>query len=260
MCLAFLSYFGIGIDLFMYRLRIGNFFASFSSVQVPTRANLNQLHFLCYFILIVLLLSLIPCSLQCSGDIELNHGPSRGFSTVNSLADFQSLSLNCRGKTVIGYLNVSSSLGKCDEIWDIMQSSLVKIFDLSETGLNPSITNNSIQPPGYCTYRRDRDRHGGGVLLFVKDRILSKYRSDLEHPDLEAVWFEVQLSRLCCSVVIACVWIPLGSKSANISILDYQLEEDLVMNKNKKVVLIEDLNCGLDDVSLPCTQQLNSVL
>ena len=114
--------------------------------------------------------------------------------------------------------------------------SLYWLKILIETWLNPSITTNYIQPPGYCTYERDRNRHNGRVLLFVRDRISSKHRSDLEHPELEVAWVEVQLSRSSCFVVIVCIYIPPGSQAAGTSILDNQLEQ--VINVNKEVVLV----------------------
>ena len=62
----------------------------------------------------------------------------------------------------------------------------------SETWLDHSITNSSVLPEGYKTQviRKDRNRHGGGVLIAVKDEIkLNQIKTDA---NCEAVWGEIQ--------------------------------------------------------------------
>jgi len=56
-------------------------------------------------------------------------------------------------------------------------------FRVSETWLSNHIFNNEMLPTGYTIYRKDRNSHGGGVLMAIKDNltcILVSFPSDLE--------------------------------------------------------------------------------
>ena len=43
------------------------------------------------------------------------------------------------------------------------------IICVVETWLDPTIDDFEISIQGYCVHRVDRNRHGGGVLVFIKD-------------------------------------------------------------------------------------------
>jgi hypothetical protein len=66
---------------------------------------------------------------------------------------------------------------------------------LSETWLDSTVNDAEIKVEGYSTVRRDRDRHGGGVLLFVKDDVAFNPRPDLSEGGLESTWVELLLPK-----------------------------------------------------------------
>jgi hypothetical protein len=45
------------------------------------------------------------------------------------------------------------------------------VICIVESWLCNTIANSEIELPGYTIFRRDRDRHGGGILIFVKSDI-----------------------------------------------------------------------------------------
>ena len=45
--------------------------------------------------------------------------------------------------------------------------------------LDETIANNEVLIDGYQIIRKDRNRHGGGVLLYIRDTINYKLRNDL---------------------------------------------------------------------------------
>ena len=91
------------------------------------------------------------------------------------------------------HLNIQSIVPKLDLIEG--EASAYDVIVFSESWLNPRIPNASIciehfSPP----FRADRlDRPGGGVIVYVRDTLPSKRRTDLEIPGLEAVWVEIQI-------------------------------------------------------------------
>lgn len=55
-----------------------------------------------------------------------------------------------------------------------MYSSQVNILAITETWLHDLILDNEILPCGYVIYRNDRSTRGGGVMLAIKDDVVSK--------------------------------------------------------------------------------------
>ena len=58
--------------------------------------------------------------------------------------------------------------------------------------VDSSISNTEIFPPGYAIYRRDRDLHGGGVSMLVRDTLNSLHCVDFEN-NSELVWAAITL-------------------------------------------------------------------
>ena len=72
-----------------------------------------------------------------------------------------------------------------------------KSFDIiciNETWLDSSVSDDEIDLDGYSLYRKDRNRHGGGVAVFVCDKIGMKNRIDIETFDTETLILEVMLN------------------------------------------------------------------
>ena len=73
-------------------------------------------------------------------------------------------------------------LPKIDELRIICSLYLPDIVCIVETWLDHTVDNSEIFIQGYCVHRLDRNRHGGGVLLFVKDVFTCSvlYKGDFE--------------------------------------------------------------------------------
>ena len=50
------------------------------------------------------------------------------------------------------------------------------VIGISESKLDETVLDGEIQIPGYTIIRSDRNRHGGGVLCYIKDTICYKYQ------------------------------------------------------------------------------------
>ena len=74
---------------------------------------------------------------------------------------------------------------------DILFSELnnVSVISVTETWPDQRTSDNNIALEGYVTYRRDRV----GDCVYVHDNIFSKRRYDLEFPNLECVWIEINM-------------------------------------------------------------------
>jgi len=82
---------------------------------------------------------------------------------------------------------------KLDEINVLVAEYNFAVICLTETWLDNSIDANSILLICYRDpFRLDRNRHGGGVLAYVKNNIYCVRRIDFESPDVEILWLELK--------------------------------------------------------------------
>lgn len=89
-----------------------------------------------------------------SNDVSLNPGP-----TSSLPADLKGLRL-C-------HLNICSLRNKLDEVRLFCDTHKPHVLSLNETWLDDCFSDLEISLPGYQLMRRDRDRHGGGIVVYV---------------------------------------------------------------------------------------------
>ncbi|CAG2189157.1 unnamed protein product [Mytilus edulis] len=114
-----------------------------------------------------------------SNDIEQNPGPN---SSRYSYQNIQIAGINVnslRYKTDL----IHSELGECD------------VICVSETKLKANVGSTDLVMPNFHNpdlFRKDRSTDGGGgILIYVRDSLHCKRRSDLEIAELESVCVEI---------------------------------------------------------------------
>ena len=119
---------------------------------------------------------LIHVLLILAHDVETYPGPNYS----------QSLSIchvNARSLLRPGQLNDIN-----DELCALHNFDLIGV---SESHLDNNIVDSQVDLHGYSIFRRDRNRTGGGVAVYVNSDIPVKLRLDLETPDIELIWVEL---------------------------------------------------------------------
>ncbi len=76
-----------------------------------------------------------------------------------------------RKRMVIGSLNVNSLLLHIDEVRKLIKDKGFHILAIDETKLDSKIADSLLGVDGYALHRQDRDRHGGGVTVYVRDSL-----------------------------------------------------------------------------------------
>jgi exonuclease III len=66
-------------------------------------------------------------------------------------------------------LNVNSLLKHIDEIQVILEKHPLDILAINESKIDDSISDNEINISGYALCQKDRNRNGGGVVLYIRD-------------------------------------------------------------------------------------------
>ena len=77
-------------------------------------------------------------------------------------------------RVIVGNLNVASLSNKMEELSCVVKGR-VDILVLTETKLDDSFLTSQFTIDGYCTpYSQDRNMHGGGILIYVREDIPTK--------------------------------------------------------------------------------------
>ena len=125
----------------------------------------------------------------------------------NSLDDIlvlKNLRVSYPNNIIIGHLNINSIRNKF-EMLSLSVAQYVDILMLSETKLDSTFPSTQFLINGFSIpYRFDRNSKGGGILLYVRDKIivlaLSRYSLP---PHIEILFFELNLRNrkwlVCCS-------------------------------------------------------------
>ena len=75
---------------------------------------------------------------------------------------------------VVSHLNFRSLVPKRDELQTLLEHcSTSHVMGLSETWLDESVDDAEIDMAGFRVYRKDRNRNGGGVTVYVSDDVRS---------------------------------------------------------------------------------------
>lgn len=91
------------------------------------------------------------------------------------------------------HLNVRSLLPKIDQIRHYVEDTKCSIIGVTETWLDSTVPDAELNIPGYTVIRKDRNRQGGGVCIFVENAITFNIRHDIQNSNCESVFREFSL-------------------------------------------------------------------
>ena len=115
-------------------------------------------------------------------------------SNENAIDDFNIWEpFKKRGLHMI-HININSLLNKIHELRLIVQHSNPTIIGITESKLDHTVLNSEVDIDGYTLFRCDRTRNGGGVLMYVNNRVGVKERIDFSK-DTENVFVDILLPR-----------------------------------------------------------------
>ena len=161
------------------------------------------------FILTIITHLLFPLNLLPSGDIHPNPGPYVNNFRICHL-NIRSLKAENRFEEFVAYLNTNH----------------FDIICLSETHLDDTVPDSDFTLPNFTLYRKDRNRMGGGVGIFIHDHIPHTRRYDLELDSMEIIWMELSIHNK--KHLISCCYRPPGQSAAQVDMFltDFQYTID----------------------------------
>ena len=114
----------------------------------------------------------------------------------NAYDALKEIKMKNANKIVIGTLNINSFASKFDELREIIGKNL-DILTIQETKLDSSFPTQQFLLDGFSEpYRLDRNRDGGGVLIYVREDIPSKLLKKHNFTkNVEGLFVEVNLRK-----------------------------------------------------------------
>ena len=144
-------------------------------------------------------------------------------------------------------VNVNSLLKHIDEIRLMLIDSPLEVLAINESKLDDSIFDGEIHIPGYNCIRNDRNRAGGGDILYVKDHLSYTLRNDLVPCTLEMACIELHLPH--CRSFLVCSWYRPPNSDMTI-FNDYDQFLDKCDSEDKEIIIMGDLNCDVSKTPL----------
>ena len=122
------------------------------------------------------------------------------------------------------------------DIQALLVAENLDVLAITETFLGDEILGNELAGGDYTIFRRDQNRHGGGVMLYVKNSISAIRRIDLE-TNCEVLW--VELSTGCSKVLLGTFYRPPSSTPEYLKQLEMSLAS---IPESHTIVLCGDFN------------------
>ena len=121
------------------------------------------------------------------------------------------------------------------------------IFGFCETFMNQTVLDNQVAIDGYDFFRKDRteiqDKEGGGIIIYFRNTIKCKRRTDLEISHIETIWMEIELPNskhfLFCST-----YRPPNTYSSWIDLFEEELS--IAQATGLEFILMGDFNIDLN--------------
>jgi hypothetical protein len=139
--------------------------------------------------------------------------------------------------------HVPSQCSKLDEIYDsfVIQHEY-DVLALTETWLDGSIQDDMIELENYTLYRKDRHRHGGGVMFYINQSIPSFVCTDINFAS-EILCVDIRL--LSKKLLLSVCYRPPGQRAPDIelflddlqSLFDYSID-----NAYDTLLILGDFN------------------
>ena len=185
---------------------------------------------------------------------EPTFGPNpQNASTPERQKRTQGNSLTSKG--ILINTNSVKSIEKSTQLKATIHYSNPDIIFLVETKLDSNYQTYSFLPPNYVAIRKDRNAHGGGVLIAFRDDITAESLDNL-NSNCEIVWTKIHFARNK-SIFFASYYRPPSDHLASLEALQASLTKLYRSQKNTpNVVIAGDFN--LPDIDWDNQQTTNT--
>lgn len=198
----------------------------------------------------------VPCYLgrlpNTTGASSRNVNPH--YLSLNDLA-------TKRGLKIVN-LNIRSLFPKIAQVEALLEDEGIDVFNLNESWLSPSISNNLLRVNNYKLYRQDRalNKKGGGLCVFVSKNLKINVQTydnlNVSNEHMELLVLTIQQK---CTKPITLVSVyrpPQGKQTVFIVLLRNTLKN---IPSGSKIVLTGDFNIDYATTNCKSTRELKNL-
>ena len=111
---------------------------------------------------------------ETQNNFRANKTTSRNkINSGNSYSQVQQHRLQNPKNVILGHLNVNSLRNKIEAVEELMRNNIdISLF--SETKLDETFPNQQFKISGYKMFRKDRKKHGWGIMFYINENISCK--------------------------------------------------------------------------------------
>ena len=140
-------------------------------------------------------------------------------------------------------LNIRGLVNKMDLLRSLFSNNNIDLLCINETFCDNTISNEEISINGLRIERKDRNRFGGGVALYISDKFFYIRRFEFEHPDLEMICIQVSIP-FQKNLIVFCMYRPPSNDVSFTEKMESILESVTCSSRSDTEILIfGDLNC-----------------
>ena len=158
-------------------------------------------------------------------------------------------------------LKIFSLMSYLDELRIFFSEQRPHIICITEIKIDSTIDKSHIEIDDYGVVRNDRNRnrnrHGGGVAMYIHKTVNYKWREDLTYSEIESISIQVKVGNYKPFIVTS-VYRPLGK------LVEYFNELDKLFNsiyaEDKETIYLGDTNCDMLDFTNSDTKNLMRLL
>ena len=116
--------------------------------------------------------------------------------SINDASLDSKLKLRNISKVIIGNININSLANKFEQLKELVMKH-VDILVITETKLDNSLPTSQFLVKGFAElFRLDRNRNGGGIMIYIRDDIPSRLLSEHVFPsDIEGLFIELNFRK-----------------------------------------------------------------
>ena len=138
-------------------------------------------------------------------------------------------------------LNAPSLLRHKDEISILIKENKVDVIASNKTKLDKKIADDAIAIDDFILKHLDKNRHGGGVAIYIRETLNFEHRVDFPTGNLEAICIEVKPK--CGKPFFIVAWYR-PPKYESETLVEMETLLKALENEKKEIILIGDLNCN----------------
>ena len=186
--------------------------------------------------------------LQAASDLP--QPPSlEGMSRSSIIGPIGSETLNGYSPKILISGNIERARSKSEELSSLLVEERIDILLATETHLSHHVNSCEVLPQDFQVYRKDRPSHKGGVLIAVKNNLVSIPRPDLDS-DCEITRYKVLLERE--AILIGSYYCPESTGMDSLDALEASLTKVTQSAGNRHVILTGDFNLPSIDWVTSC--------